>query len=90
MFTNAQGKTVCIRVMESEAATASLLEEVLDKNSMAAQLLARMVHRPISLTLPDEFAAISKDQLDLLCLGVWIDPIGKGSDTKLDLLQTVH
>ena len=63
--------------MESEVATASLLEEVLDKNSTAAQLLARMVHHPKSLFLPDEFNAISEVQLDLSHVGVWIDPIGK-------------
>ena len=77
MFTNTLGKTIHVRVMESEVATATLLEEVLDGNSTAAQLLARMVHRPISLSLPGEFDAISGDQLDLSCLGVWIDPIGK-------------
>ena len=63
--------------MDSEAATASLLEEVLDENCVAAQLLAKMVHRPLSLSLPDEFDAVREDQLDLSRAGVWIDPIGK-------------
>ena len=77
MFTNTEGKTIQVRVMESEAATASLLEEVLDKNFVATRLLARMVHQPMSLSLPDEFDAVSKEQLDLSHVGVWIDPIGK-------------
>lgn len=68
------GESVTVRVRDSQEETASLLLEVLNDNSAAANLLSKAVHsRPTieipDLDIPDDFEIILEE------IGIWIDPI---------------
>uniref|UniRef100_A0A8C6VJW6 inositol-1,4-bisphosphate 1-phosphatase n=1 Tax=Naja naja TaxID=35670 RepID=A0A8C6VJW6_NAJNA len=72
-FENSLGEIVVVRVCPTQQETAALLQKVLDRKQMAAELLAAAVHREVMLSDP------ALDNVDVtICtesLAVWIDPI---------------
>lgn len=77
-FTNTLGESVTIQVRETTEDTAKLLNKVLNGNTEAATLLAKVIHQ-------DVVVEITNDQNDLeTCIpddeiGLWIDPIDSTS-----------
>ncbi|XP_068081847.1 inositol polyphosphate 1-phosphatase isoform X2 [Anabrus simplex] len=77
VFKNTVGESVVVQVQEDEYSTASLLNTVLNGDTRAAELLAREVHRNVSvedINLPSPFVPVDLE-LPLDDLGIWIDPI---------------
>ncbi|XP_026535838.1 inositol polyphosphate 1-phosphatase [Notechis scutatus] len=72
-FENGLGEIVVVRVCPTQQETAALLQKVLDRKQMAAELLASAVHQEIVLSDP------ALDNVDVTIstesLAVWIDPI---------------
>ncbi|RZC41458.1 inositol polyphosphate 1-phosphatase [Asbolus verrucosus] len=76
IFSNQLGETIQVEVKESEEETAALLQVVLNEDARAAQLLAREVHRDVSLDEVTTQKAPAEDFIiNLQNSGVWIDPI---------------
>lgn len=72
-FTNELGEKITVQVCPTEEETASLLQKVLDNNTMAAKTLARAVHQ--ELTLTDVAVDAVTVNVPLENIAVWVDPI---------------
>lgn len=77
-----------VQVCPAQPDTAALLQKVLDRNQMAAELLAAAIHQEVVLsdpTLDDVAITISIESM-----AVWIDPIGNVAEKDTVLVVTGH
>ena len=64
--------------MPTEKETSNLLRQVLDNNSVAADLLAKEVHLDTSLSIENQrhLESLPDCEINIEDFGIWIDPIG--------------
>ncbi|KAI4457879.1 (2')5'-bisphosphate nucleotidase 1 [Holotrichia oblita] len=79
-FSNCLGESIEVKVLNSEEATSSLLERVLNGDSHAAELLAEAVHSDLNLSVVNTRKDFPDDPVVNENLSIWIDPIDSTSE----------
>lgn len=76
MFENQLGESIKVEIKDLPEDTAVLLEIVLSGDGVAAERLAAAVHREVAFSEVNT-APVPHFEIDVVSLGIWIDPIGK-------------
>ncbi|OWF39353.1 inositol polyphosphate 1-phosphatase-like [Mizuhopecten yessoensis] len=74
-FTNAVGETITVEIQATKQQTIGLLNQVLDGNEHAADLLAKEAHESVVVDIVGGLVKLVGLEVDVDDIGVWIDPI---------------
>ncbi|XP_070565818.1 inositol polyphosphate 1-phosphatase-like [Ptychodera flava] len=79
LFTNTLGESIAVGVQSTQEETAQLLGKVLDGNTAAANILAKVIHQELD-EVKDEKVDKLVLELDMENFAIWIDPIDSTSE----------